>query len=348
MIRVHPSLLPPPPPQPPLPAPTDQPKVVPFTMLFGHSNNSSPGPDGTSYRLLKLMKDTDLGRADINDVAYAVAYPNNSHPPWEGLKVVIIQKPNKAHTTFQGWRPKVLSNTTSKLGEKCIADRIQRSHQGFYNLQYGSRKNTLATDAMVITISQIRHELRAVSRVTLLGKDIVAAFNHLGCNPTLERIREFSPDKLYFCTQFLTPRTFQIHWDGQPRGKGGMTEGTPQASPLSPVLCLFFLARTLRRADNAIMNIHPDTRRTSQRHAATRAAPSVQVNLMSYADDVNHIVVTRGTSRREYTRICGKVNEHLEENARKDNLGWDPQKDSRVTSGTGPIQFTTTLGITIN
>jgi len=47
------------------------------------SNNSEPGPDGISYRLLKILQDTDLGQAVINDIAYNIDHPT-PHPPHLG------------------------------------------------------------------------------------------------------------------------------------------------------------------------------------------------------------------------------------------------------------------------
>lgn len=54
----------------------------------------------------------------INDIAYSVDLPEKFPPPWTGMKMVMIPKPNKDHTTLKGWRKIVLSNTVSKLGEK--------------------------------------------------------------------------------------------------------------------------------------------------------------------------------------------------------------------------------------
>jgi len=56
---------------------------------------------------------------------------------------------------------------------------------------------------------------------------------------------------------------------------------------------------------------------------------------MSYADDVNHIVVTNGTSKKEHARICDQVNECLDKFIQEDNLSWDAQKESRITFGDG-------------
>ena len=61
----------------------------------------------------------------INDIPFKINHSNSLPPPYEVFKLVMIPKPNKDHMTIKGWRPIVLINTTSKLGEKCIPDCLQ-------------------------------------------------------------------------------------------------------------------------------------------------------------------------------------------------------------------------------
>jgi len=281
--------------------------------------------------------------------------------------MVMIPKPGKDHSSIQGWRPIVLSNTCSKLGEKVVADRLQRAHEGFHPLQYGSRRGRSATDAMALIISHTLRETRKGAKASLLGKDIVSAFNHLRHQPTLNKIRSCSPDNLAFVEQFLTPHHLQISWDGAPRGGAYMSEGTPQGSPLSPVLWLLFLADTLKRGDQRIRDIPLQPARryptrkltTGQSHRTPvegRSAhplppplpPTLEVKLVSYADDINALIVTHNTSTREHKRLSREVDHSLGDVAREDKLAWDPRKDSLVHFFMGPKPSTTTLGITIN
>jgi len=128
--------------------------------------------------------------------------------------MVMIPKPGKDQFSIKGWRPIVLSNTCSKLWEKVIADSLQRAHKGLRHLQYGSRKGRSAIDAMSVIISYTLRETSKGAKVSLLGKDITLAFNHLRHGPTLAKIRSCSPDNLAFAEQFLTTHHLQISWDG--------------------------------------------------------------------------------------------------------------------------------------
>jgi len=79
-----------------------------------------------------------------------------------------------------------------------------------------------------------------------------------------------------------------------------MTDSTPQASPLLPVLWLIYIGETLRRAERKCNNIALAPRRASERLAITPAPQSIMILLRSYAGDVNPVAISRGTSIREH------------------------------------------------
>ena len=339
-------------PRPSLPAHPSTIRAI-LQALSGTASNSAPGPDGISYRFLNIIKHTPLGQAVINDIAFNTDNPDYLPPPWKGLNIVMIPKPGKDHSSIKGWRPIVLSNTCSTLGEKIIVDRLQRAHKGFHHLQYGSRKGRSATDAMALIVSHTLRDMRKGARVSLLGKDIVSAFNHLRHEPTLSKIESYSPENLAFMTQFLTTHHLQISWDGLQRGEAYMCEGTPQGSPLSPVLWLLFLADTLGRGDQGIKdNPLQLAKRNPPRSSNAQKNPpspsSLEVKLTSYADDINALVISHNTSAKEHKRLCKEVDRTLDTVAKEDHLTWDPRKDSTIHFFMGPKHSTTTLGITIN
>lgn len=78
--------------------------------------SSAPGPDGISYRIIKLTLNTPLGRElmeEVVDNLRAGRIPKS----WQHSKVVMIPKPGKDHKTTKGWRPINLINCIGKLGE---------------------------------------------------------------------------------------------------------------------------------------------------------------------------------------------------------------------------------------
>lgn len=266
------------------------------------SKSSSPGPDGISYRLLKLIRDTDLGKAILNDIALTVT---GTHTPlaWRALSMVMIPKPGKDHSKVKGWRPIVLANTVGKLGEKLIADELQSQLQLFHNLQYGSRKGRSAIDSMMLTVSHAERAIKEGKKATLLGKDIVSTFNNVRKPRLMQLLRQGDTPKhlISYIQHFLTTRTFQLGWDGLTRGEAKMDEGTPQGSPLSPVIWLIYIAGTLSKATYAINQQLTSTRtrpatRQQQTHTPNIPATPI-VKIFSYVDDINPLVISNGSIR---------------------------------------------------
>ena len=137
-------------------------------VLAKTKNSNKSGPDGIPYRLIKLIKDTPLGQALINDIAVA-SNSGVTQDATRDMNIVMIPKPNKDHTQVKGWRPIVLANTSGKLQDKIIANKLQRMTHLFHPLQYGSRQGRSAIDALMITIDKVEKAINQGKKATLLG-----------------------------------------------------------------------------------------------------------------------------------------------------------------------------------
>jgi len=237
--------------------------------------------------------------------------------------MVMIPKPNKDHTKIKGLRPIVLPNTVGKLSDKVVADLLQRQTKLFHDLQYGSRKGRSATDALMILTTTAQKEIAAGSQATLLGKDIISAFNNVRKDKLMAMLEEKGlHQEARYCNDFLHPRSFQISWDSEERGKVTMADRTPQGSPLSPVLWLIYFGNTLLRAEERCKGTTLIARCSSTR---LRSLPSpqqttIRILLVSYVDDLNPLVVSRKTSIKDHNKIVHRVEEILEKEATKDHL----------------------------
>ena len=117
--------------------------------LRGTSNRVAPGPDGISYRFIKMVLDTRLG----------TSLREGSIPEeWRLSKVVFIPKPNKDHKAAKGWRPINLINWVGKLAEKVVADGLQEAGL-FHRGQYGGIKGRSALEAMTRALTRAQRAL---------------------------------------------------------------------------------------------------------------------------------------------------------------------------------------------
>ena len=205
----------------------------------------------------------------------------------------------------------MLANTLGKLADKCIADEIQSLTHLFHNLQYGSRKGRSAMDSLMITVNKVEEALANGERATLLGKDIVSAFNQVRRTEILKSLRlNNTPSHITrYVGYFLLPRTCDIGWDAHRKGTIRLEDGSPQGSPLSPVIWLVYLATTLQRCEAKFQDISVPSRRPKK-------AP--EVLCFSSADDTNPLIISRGTMK-EHKEVVKEVINILEEEAAKSN-----------------------------
>ena len=94
-----------------------------------------------------------------------------------------------------------------------------------HSLQYGSAQPT---------VSQAETALKQGKRDTLLGKDIVSAFNNVRKERVLQALREHNTEQdiIDFVTNFLSSRQSDISWDGRP-DKRQSPHGSGSPRPLT-------------------------------------------------------------------------------------------------------------------
>ena len=84
--------------------------------------------------------------------------------------------------------------------------------------------------------------------------------------------------------RFMSPRQFEVAWDGGTRGRGVAAKGGPQGSPLSPVLFVVFMAPILEE----------------MKHRVKEEVGRVEIQFPSYVDDLHcGLYDMRGTEEEE-------------------------------------------------
>ena len=185
-------------------------------------NELAPGPDGISYRLIKAVQDTRLGRELVDEVVDCLV---RSVIPlaWRDMRVVFILKPGRDLTLTKSWRPLNFINCVGKLGEKVVADRIQDYREAlFHHLQFGSVWGRSAVDVLYRSVVRAQRCLDDGGRVGWGFWDIKGGFQNvvgdkvLGCLNAVEGMRGLCR----WVREFVSPRSFEVFWDGAVRGVG--------------------------------------------------------------------------------------------------------------------------------
>ena len=259
--------------------------------LMKTRNNSAPGPDGVMWRLLKAIKDTRLGRVVLDDVGQMTELSNGYYgeDEWRSMTMVMILKPGKDHSKVKGWRPIVLLNTVSKLADKVIAQLLGKRKELFHKRAFAGRKGRGAIDSVMLM-----DELRRETGGEVYGRDIKSAFNALD-RKVMKEVLVKHKDLQECIDHFLRPREFEVKVDGKRIGKGTMTGGTPQGSPLSPALFTVYMSAMVRRVERELRKTEEERRHKMVTRGKEARREGTFIPL-SYIDDVNSIRV--GGSRQ--------------------------------------------------
>ncbi|KAI5117260.1 hypothetical protein M0805_009928 [Coniferiporia weirii] len=241
-----PPVPPPPPPVPPLLASELE------VALSGTSNLSAPGPSGISYCLLKWV----VLHYPVEVLALFNDCLRLGHHPecWRAAKVVMLRKPNKKDPfSLRSYHPITLEETLGKLLKKIIANRLQflaNEEDWLPPNQYGRRQGHSVYDAS-------QHLLQIVERThskglvcSILAVDIQGFFNsvHLTLLHQQLVLMGCPLNMADWCLSFMMGRSVSISFDGTTLPTAPKPSlGTPQGSPVSPILSTIFTGLALRR-----------------------------------------------------------------------------------------------------
>ncbi|KAI5116593.1 hypothetical protein M0805_002345 [Coniferiporia weirii] len=241
--------------------------------LTGTSNLSAPGPSGISYCPLKwvVMHYPAEVLALFNDCLRLGHHPEC----WRAAKVVMLRKANKKDP-FSPWsyRPITLEETLGKLLEKIIANRLQflaNEENWLPPNQYRGRQGHSVYDASQHLLQIVEHAHSKGQVCSILAVDIQGFFNSV--HPALLHQQLVSMgcplNMVDWCLSFMMGWSISISFDGTTLPSAPKPNlGTPQGSPVSPILSTIFTGLAIRRFQQ----------------------PSC--NLLAYVDD--HLIVTVG------------------------------------------------------
>ena len=212
------------------------------------SNKSAPGPTGITYKLLKWCHAASPSRLPSLFNA-AISW---GHHPWRCATVVPIPKPGKPdYRVAKAYRPISLLECCGKLLEKIVAKRILLDAARFNLLparQFGSRDYHTATDAVLSMVHSVQTCLKTGHVAGLLLFDIQGFFDNLHVDRLVHVVSllGFAPSLCDWVRSFLTDRRITLSFNSEPLPEVVLNHGTPQGSPLSPILSALYILPLLR------------------------------------------------------------------------------------------------------
>jgi ribonuclease HI len=230
------------------PEPVHCPSVITMRQLENAINklapNKAPGPDEISNRVLKK----NFSTIQHHLLALAQASMNTGHfpTPFKTTTTVVLRKPMKPdYTKPNAYRPIALENTIGKVLESVIADVLSYLTESYELLppqHFGGRPGRTAEDAMMLLSERIHRAWKHQEIYSVVFMDVAGAFNNVHHARLIDNMRKrrIPTHITKWVESFLKGRSTQLRFNGITSETIPTPAGTPQGSPLSPILYMYY------------------------------------------------------------------------------------------------------------
>jgi len=241
---------------------------------------SAPGLDGIPYSVwnrVNLINPAIL--LELLSPLVAFGY----HPP--SLKTangVVLDKPGKAsYDSPASFRMIVLLKTISKILERVMTVRlsaIARSRGLLHPNQCGSLPGLSSSDACLTLMHEVKTLQRPRLEVSTLFLDIKAGFDNVNASTLRARLlaSRVPSYMVAWVSSFLSERTCTLVFQGSPNMSSPVSVGTPQGSPISPLLFLLYVAPLHMSVPRGLMVSYVDD------FSITVASPPTEATYAAY------------------------------------------------------------------
>ena len=279
---------------------------------ISRTGNSSPGPDGIPYIVLRNLP---LPTLRVLLALYNRIWSDGTFPSiWHDAHVICIPKPNKDSSNPLNYRPISLTNCLCKILERIVCNRLTfhlENNGLLHDMQSGFRCGRSTTDHLVTLETFIREALVAKQHTLSVFFDVEAAYDRCwkyGALRDLHRlgIRGRLP---IFIANFLHDRIFKVRLGSHLSDWLPQKEGFPQGSLLSILLFILqmdglkrFLPQNSR---DVLASLYVDDLAISVR---SRNLATAEKTLQNIINNVNRWAVSNGMKFSSTKSVCVDFN----------------------------------------
>ena len=161
---------------------------------------------------------------------------------------VVLDKPGKAsYDSAASFRVIVLLQTVSKIMERVVASRLSlvaRSLKLVHDNQCGSPPSVWSVDAALSLVDTVRTLQPPGLRVSTLFRDIKGGFDNVNASILCSSLKKAGVPHyiVSWIGSFLSQRTCRLLFQGTPKSISPVQVGSPQGSPISPLLFVIYVA----------------------------------------------------------------------------------------------------------